>query len=275
MNNLQSDIQSLFAEGPEGVHVLADFDGTLTRDYNGDKKVPALISILRDHPGYLSPEYQASAHELANTYRPYEWDMTLPLEVRKSKMVEWWTKHKKLLIASGLKFEHIKKLAQSNHIHFRDGAVEFLQLMNKADIPVVIMSASGTGEAIQLFCSDKGVDFPNMHYISNKFHWDENGNAIGFQEPLIHSLNKDETVIQDFAEIYSEVKDRPNVLLLGNSTGDVKMVEGFDAKKVVKIGFLDPQEKEKLPVLEEVFDYVMVEEEYQGLNGAIKGVLEK
>lgn len=273
MKNFTFDLENIFADGPEKVHVLADFDGTLTKDFVQEKKVPALISILRDHPGYLSPTYQAKAHELYTMYSTVDVDERYTLEEKKALISEWYRKHKHLLMESGLKRAHIEKLSQSDHVQFRDGAKDFLQIMFGQNIPVVIMSASGIGEAISLFCKEQGVDSPLLHYITNQFYWDEEGNAIGFQEPIIHNMNKDETIIEEFVDIYAAVKDRMNVLLLGNSIGDVGMVDGVDAQKVLKIGFLDAQEAHMKEKLEEYFDYVMVGEEYRKLNETIKNIL--
>jgi hypothetical protein len=39
--------------------------------------------------------------------------------------------------------------------------------------------------------------------------------AIAAREPIIHSFNKDETVVKNFP-IYEEIKDRKNILLLGD-----------------------------------------------------------
>jgi hypothetical protein len=47
-----------------------------------------------------------------------------------------------------------------------------------------------------------------LYIISNEYIWDENGFAIGRTEPVITSLNKNETVISEkrFPEIYHEIE---------------------------------------------------------------------
>ena len=76
--------------------------------------------------------------------------------------------------------------------------------------------------------------FDNIDIISNAFDWDENGEAIAAREPIIHSFNKDETVVHNFP-IYEEIKDRRNVLLLGDGLGDADMANGFDYENIIKI----------------------------------------
>jgi len=141
MNRLKSDLEKLFADGPEKVHVLADFDGTLTKEFVSGKKTPSIISVLRDQPGYLSPEYQAAAHVLYEKYAPLERDAGLDLALRKAKMVEWWSLHEELLIKSGIKREHLEKLSESEQLQWRNGAQDFLAMMRQVGIQVVILSA--------------------------------------------------------------------------------------------------------------------------------------
>lgn len=270
---LNSDLSNLFSAGPEQVHVLADFDGTLTQEYVAGKKTPSLISILRDNPDYLSPVYSEQAHALHKQYSPFEKDTTLSLTERKARMQEWWTKHKQLLIDSGLRRQHLEDLANSGIIQWRPGAVEFLQLMSQHHVPVVILSASGLGDVIPIYCQSHQADFPNIHYIVNRFIWDEQGRAKGYHQPMIHSLNKDETVVQDFSTVYAAVQARTRVLLLGNNLGDLGMVEGFPATQTLSIGFLDQEESSRAPDFSGQFNHVVVERGFTDINRMIQSAL--
>jgi hypothetical protein len=55
--------------------------------------------------------------------------------------------------------------------------------------------------------------YSNISLIGNDFVWDKNDVAIDFKKPIIHSMNKDETVLKDFP-IFEKIKDRKNVILL-------------------------------------------------------------
>lgn len=273
MNKLEKDLTELFAKGSDKVHVLADFDGTLTKVYINGQKAPSLIAPLRQDPRYLPPEYSEAAHALFEEYHPFERAHDLNFEFRKVKMQEWWTKHENLLVQFGLKIEHLKHLAKSEHLKLRDQAAEFLTLMAKLNIPVVILSAAGIGELIPLYFKEQNVDYSNIHYIINKLFWDSNGQAIGFHQPVIHTLNKDETLIEDSPEIFQAVKDRVNVLLLGNNIGDLGMSKGFDLEKEVTIGFLDPEESDHLPEFEKAFDHVIIGKDYTEINSILSSIL--
>lgn len=59
-----------------------------------------------------------------------------------------------------------------------------------------------------------------------------------FKGPLIHSFNKREGAVSHVAEL----QGRPNVLLLGDSLGDLTMADGVpDHQNILTIGFLNDQ----------------------------------
>ena len=70
---LKETIEKMKADGPDRLHVLADFDRTLTMAHVDGKSIPSMISILRDG-NYLTPDYAAQAHALYNHYAPIESD---------------------------------------------------------------------------------------------------------------------------------------------------------------------------------------------------------
>lgn len=82
----------------------------------------------------------------------------------------------------------------------------------------------------------------------------ENGIAVGVSENVIHSLNKNEVSIPNY--IQKEIEDRENIILLGDSISDIKMVKEKDKLNALKIGFLDDNIDEKLKDFKEAFDVV-------------------
>ena len=80
----------------------------------------------------------------------------------------------------------------------------------------------------------EGLLSPNVAIISNTFIRDDQGKALRIKEPIIHSFNKGETVVHTMP-IYQEIRKRKNLLLLGDSTGDVHMADGFDYENIIKI----------------------------------------
>ena len=62
--------------GPEKLHVLADFDRTLTYALVDGQRRDSLMAILRDEK-YLTPDYPAKAHALRDQYYPIEIDFSI------------------------------------------------------------------------------------------------------------------------------------------------------------------------------------------------------
>lgn len=250
--------QAISKAGANKLHVLADFDRTLTKNFVNGKEVPSVISVLRDG-SYLTAGYAEKVHALFNKYHPIEIDPKIPLKEKKKAMQEWWTSHYKLLIESGLNKRDIDAVVKSNKIKLRGGVLEFLDLLHKYNIPLVIMSSSGLGvySILGFFKKEKRA-YDHVYIISNSFEWDKNGRAIKVREPIIHSMNKDETVVKDFPSIYKVIKDRKNVLLLGDTLEDTEMITGFDYDNILKIGFLNKNVKENLKYYKKVYDVVVL-----------------
>ncbi len=102
-------LSKIKSEGFMKVHVLADFDRTLTKAFYNWKLRPSLISVLRSE-GYLSEEYSKKAYELFDYYNPIEINPNISLEEKKIEMTAWWDKHLDLLVASKLHKKDIKSI---------------------------------------------------------------------------------------------------------------------------------------------------------------------
>jgi len=249
--------KTILEQGKEKIHVLADFDRTLTKVFVNGKKYPSIISVLRDED-YLSPEYSEKAKALASKYHPIEIDSTIPIEEKKKAMYKWWTQHFDLLIKSGLNKNHLERVVNEGNIQFRKGTPEFLDFLNENKIPLIIMSSAGLGgDSISMYLEKQGKLYDNISIISNSYEWDSDGNAIGVKEPIIHVMNKDETAIKDY-EAFELIKDRKNVLLLGDSLGDLGMITGFEYDNLIKIGFLNEEINENLEQYKENFDIILL-----------------
>jgi len=249
-------LQKLKEAGPEKLHVLTDFDRTLTQGMIDGEKTPSIISRLRDG-NYLSSEYVEEAHRLYNHYQPIEVDQTIPLADRVKEMDRWWQAHFDLLAESGLTLDVLKDVVDNYPRMFREGALEFLDLLHQKEIPVLIMSAS-LGDMIRLYLEKTGRNYPNIHLVTNLFEFDEDGKVIGIKKPIVHSLNKYEVLVQGLP-VYEKVKDRKNVLLMGDGLGDLGMIDGFDYDNLISIGFYnsDYQVNDELQRYQESFDAII------------------
>jgi len=168
--------------------------------------------------------------------------------------------------------EHLQKIVDSGIVRFRQGVSEFLDFLKNNEIPLIIISSSGLGgDSISMFLKKHEKLYKNLHIISNFFEWDDNGKIVSFKKPVIHSFNKDETAIpENIKEIIAEKK---NIILLGDTLGDIKMVGNFDCNILIKIGFLNDN-PENLEEYKKAYDVVITNDgSFDYVNKLIKEII--
>ncbi len=266
--------ESIKKEVIDKIHILSDFDRTLIKAFVDGESVPSLISVLYNQ-NHLTPDYGPNVQELHKKYHAIELDPETPKADKKKAMLEWWTLHFDLLIKSGLNKKDLEKIVNSEKIKLREGFSEFANFLKKYNIPLVIMSSSGLGgDSIKMCLEKKGKLYNNIHIISNIFEWDKNGKALSVKQPIIYGMNKDETMIQDYPEFFEQVKNRKNVILLGDSLDDVGMVQGFDYKNLIKIGFLNDKIDENLENYKKTFDVIILNDgSLEFINNLLREIL--
>lgn len=254
---LEETKKKIMVGGPEKLHVVSDFDKTLTSCFVNGKKIASLISILRDEH-YLSPDYSQKAQALYDKYHSFEIDTSILAEKKKKLMYEWWSSHYNLLARSGLNKNDIKRAVETDKVLFRSGVLEFFDFLNKNEIPLLILSGSGLGEeTISLFLEKHKTLYSNIFIASNTFTWDESENFVRANEPIIHSLNKNYDSVKKFP-FYKRIEERKNIILLGDGVEDAKMSEGFDYKNIIKIGFLNENFQERLTEFKDNYDVIIL-----------------
>ena len=250
---LEKKLHAMKADGPDSLHVVSDFDRTLTTCFYDGKKIPSSFAWIREG-GYLTPDYPKKAFALFNHYHPIETDDTISQEYKYRKMEEWWREHEKLLITSGMHKDVVDDIIQRYQKVFREGADEFFRRLEKHGTPLLIFSA-GIGNIIRGFLKKEGYLASNVHILANTLAYDEDGYATGYQRKPIHVLNKSETGLdEDYRQV---VAGRKNVILLGDSLGDLGMVDEAETKNLIRIGFLNEDAEEKLNRYREAYDVVI------------------
>lgn len=259
-------------EGTNSIHVITDFDRTLTKTFYNGLKAGSIISHLRKDKGrYLSKDYAEKAQELFDKYHPMEINPSMPQEEKNKEMYKWWKAHKELLIESGFDKPTIEQsttdMINEASLELRKGVEEFLETLNKNNIPLIIMSSS-LGDLVEEFLKQKNLLTNNIHIIANEFKFNQEGKAIGI-ERIIHVFNKNEMTCKDLP-IYQELTKRKNVILLGDSLGDLGMIEGFDYNNLIKIGFLNDKIEEHLEQYKQAFDIIITnDKEFDYVNELI------
>jgi len=255
--DLEKKKKEIAKGGADKLHILSEFDRTITYGLTGEgKRTATVISQLRSDSKYLGKDYQKKAHEMFDFYRPIEINPKISLDEKKKKMHEWWMKHYNLIAEVGFTKKLIKKVVDEKPLQFRKGSLEFLSLLNKKNIPIIFMSAA-PGDMLIEYLRKNNILFSQVYVVANLYNWDKNGNALNIIEPIIHSMNKDETSIQKFP-VYDKIIKRKNVILLGDEIEDVGMVEGFDYDNLIKVGFLNENIKENIEHYKKNFDVVLI-----------------
>ena len=231
----------------DSIYVLTDFDRTITV---GNSESSWSILSKSD---MVPKEYVEERQAFFNYYRPYEIDETLDYDTKNRLMTEWWNKHIGLFVKYQLSEEVINDAARNLRVMaFRDGAREFLHSMRDRNIPVIIISA-GIGNFIEQFLIKNDCNYDNIFVVSNFIKF-ENGIAVGVSDNIIHSMNKNEVSLPD--EIKELIKNRSNVILLGDSISDIRMAKEEARENALKVGFLEEKVEENRPYFEKEFDVV-------------------
>uniref|UniRef100_M4C7A7 5'-nucleotidase n=1 Tax=Brassica campestris TaxID=3711 RepID=M4C7A7_BRACM len=247
-------------------NVIADFDGTLTRYRVNGVRGQSSHGILQQG----NADYDAKREALYEHYHPLEFSPLIPLEDKTKLMEEWWSKTHNLLIEGGLTFDAIKDSVANSSIAFRDGVAELFEFLEEKEIPVLIFSA-GLADVIEEVLRQKlHRTFKNVKIVSNRMVFDDDGRLVSFKGKLIHVLNKNEHALDMAAPLHDQlgvdnggegeenayVKQRTNVLLLGDHMGDLRMSDGLNYESRISIGFLNDNVEKSLESYRKAFDIV-------------------
>ncbi len=251
-------------------HVVSDFDRTLTKAFVDGTKFVSSYALVRDGQ-YLTSDYPGRAHALFDKYHPYEISSTISVQERNEKMVQWWTEHFELMKECGMNKEVVEDIVAKGKIQFRKGALEFLDVLSQHHIPALIFSA-GLGDIIKGLLLSAGRLTPNVHLLSNFYIFDQEGRVIGKKNSIfIHTFNKNEIEVKK-TPYYKEIAQRKNVLLLGDSLGDLGMSEGIDHDIIIRIGFLNEDKEKMLEKYMQEFEVVITDD---GNMEWVKGMVEE
>lgn len=270
---LEDKIKRISKQGKNKLHVVADFDRTLTKAFVKGQKSPTAIAQIREGK-YLTPDYSPRAHKLFDIYHPIEISNEVDSKEKNEKMHEWWKKHFDLLIECGLNKKVIEEIVKKRGLKFRNGSLEFLSALHENNIPLIIMSA-GPGDMISEYLKQEERLYENISIVANMLIFDKNGRFIKVKEPIIHSLNKHETELKKLP-VYKELLKRKNVLLLGDSLGDLGMIEGFDYDNLIRVGFLNENTDKNIEEFRKGYDVVILNDgKMDYVNKLLKKLIKK
>lgn len=244
------------------IYIVADFDKTITNENSTTS-----WSIL-SNSDLVPNSYVLEREALYKYYRPIEISNTLDYQYKLRMVKEWFQKHINLFVKYQISEDIFNQASKNkNMMEFRLYAKEFIDFLHDNNIPLIIISA-GIGNFIEKFLEYYNCNYDNIYIISNKIIF-KDGKAIGVKDDIIHSLNKNEVSLPN--NISEKIKNRNNVLLLGDQISDLNMVDRTKHNSVISIGFLTPDYEKDVMVSN--FDIVC--EENDNYNTILNNVFKK
>ena len=270
---LNEKIEQIKKEGKDNLHIISDFDNTLSKAYVNGEKAQSMIGQVR-RLGYLGKEYQEKYDLLYNTYHPIEINSAVPFEEKYKAMEDWWSKHIKVLSDFGLSKQILDLvLKDSNHFVLRDKIREFFDILYTNDIPVLIFSA-GAKYFVDGYLKKYNCVYSNISVIANEYDFDSNGKVIAYKNKIIHSLNKGELAIKEDLH-YKNIKQRRNIVLLGDNLGDLEMSKGLEHNVKITICFYNDPKLEHLEEYKRQYDIVITNDsDMSYVNDLLKKILD-
>jgi cytosolic 5'-nucleotidase 3 len=228
IESVSSKLTSFAAAGPQKLHIVSDFDLTLTAG-----KHPGDNLGTWDVMDALMPEEGVARHTaIYQSFRPIE----VAGKLTQAIAAEKWAETLDLITSYHMSIDDIEEAFLSVAM-LRPGAKDMFDTCKRIGIPTVILS-SGIRNVIEIMAKHYGIhtDF----ILSNDLAIDTSSHVSGWQkDSLVHVLNKREMGHGELTELRAT---HPNILLLGDVPADADMVEGHD--DVIRIRVLDPRKGE-------------------------------
>ncbi|KFQ31095.1 7-methylguanosine phosphate-specific 5'-nucleotidase, partial [Mesitornis unicolor] len=236
------------------------------------RRCPTSYNIL-DNSHVISEGGKKKLKELLHHYYPIEIDPNRSLEEKRPLMVEWWTRAHELLVQQKIQQGDIAQIVRESDVMLRDGFKELFERLHKHHVPLFIFSA-GIGDVLEEIIRQANVSYPNVNVVSNYMDFGDDGVLRRFKAPLIHTYNKNNSVLAG-TEYFQQLSTRTSVILLGDSMGDLTMADGVPSvENILKIGFLNDKVEEQRGKYLDAYDVVLESDEtLDVVNGILRYVL--
>jgi len=256
------------AGGAEKLLVISDFDFTISKFHLPNGQRGASCHKLLEDCGLLGEEYEKQAQAIQTKYYAYEVDHTLDEITRRMYMEEWAVKSHNLLVEFGFTKDRlhtaVKTAVENETILLRNLALNFFQQLQASHVPLLIFSA-GIADVLEgvLGCHMNLADY-DIAVISNRMIFDSSNNLTSFQEPIIDVYNKRARAFLQTNPflLRSDVIAKSNLILLGDSLGDIYMSDGLSIidDQILTIGFLNDHVEERIERYLAKFDVVILQD---------------
>lgn len=197
-------LKSMKASGPNHLHLIADYDLTLTKYSTNSIRGCSTYQLLQssvlkgDHADYIQSLY--------NYYHPIEIDPSIPFDTKQQLMHEWWDKSNQAILDESFSNADLPGYIINSTLHFRHGIRELISQLNNKSIPLTIISG-GIGNLIEESLKFVGPNIKNLQVFSNFIAFNELGRASHFTLPEVRT---------DKSRVLAGTAVRKNLILLGD-----------------------------------------------------------
>jgi cytosolic 5'-nucleotidase 3 len=252
--DFEDKLKRIIKDGEEHLHLIIDFDKTITKECTSKGVRNTSFGIIQKSK--LMPQgYVKETNEFYKYYHDLEMSRTISQKEKTKYMIEWWVRVYEIMKKYNLNLNQIKEIVKENPFIFRKGTKNLFDLCEKANIPILIFSA-GITQVIELGLKHENLNQKNVHVVSNKFEFNEDGSINNFGPIVVQSQNKDERIVRGTP--YEKIlKKKRNVIVIGDLPADVTMTRGMDHDNELYIGLLNEFSEEKLKQYLDNFDAVI------------------
>uniref|UniRef100_A0A183UXG0 5'-nucleotidase n=1 Tax=Toxocara canis TaxID=6265 RepID=A0A183UXG0_TOXCA len=260
---VERKLKQLTEGGIDKLIVISDFDYTLSRFHDSSgMKCWTTHGVFDAASASVSSDLGQKVALLKAKYLPIEFDPHMSVAEKTPHMENWWKAAHEVIVEAKFTRKAIENFVEASKIELRDEAEAMISDLCEQHVPFIIFSA-GIGNVIDIYMRRKFGKMPeNVHIISNMMDFSDTGVVTGFREPLIHTFCKNSSVIRRKRSFFSEATARTNVLLMGDSLGDLNMDVGIAGEIVaLKIGFLNFNVDSLLDSFLDGYDIVLIDDQ--------------
>lgn len=258
-NQVAAKIFEIVRGKHEKLQIITDFDYTLTKYHNNGSRCHSCHGVIENN-SVVPSDFKKKTRSLFEKYYPIEIDPHMSEEEKIPHMIQWYEEGHEQILQCGFTRDDFSKMIKQTPVYYRDGTKELVDLMEKHSVPMLVFSA-GLGDIIDMSLQAHNLMRSNMKVISNYMEFDESDRLVRFSPQLIHMFNKNESALRN-SSYFQELSHRHNVILMGDSMGDLRMAHGVEPPStVLNIGFLNDKIDERLSAFKEKFDIVLTDDQ--------------
>jgi len=278
-NNLKNKINFFKKLKNSEICIISDFDDTITKGIVNGVRGSNSFSVFENNSHLLGVEQVKESNILFNYYYPLERKENMSEDKKIKLMISWWEKEFELYKKYKLTQKVFDKIIDENLIELKNKVFDFFNFTKENKIETIIFSA-GIYNLIHSFLKKNKMDFENIHVIANQIFFNKVGDFIKLKGDLIHSQNKTFKELSSLP-IFNDLKNKKGCILIGDSFGDLKMVEGSDFDVVLNIGFFNSLKNEKdylikKKLFKDKFDLILDGgEDFSKINNILKRIFQE